>query len=280
MRLVTFVSVLLCTFAMMSAGCTQSAGPASSEEGQPITDQTQTDQESVAGNGDVDGASKVLTPQASNQESAVIDHLVYAAPDVGAASERIANEIGIAPTPGGKHPRRGTVNTLLSLGGRQYVEIIGPDPDASGKSNAAKLFRRLNAPDIITFAVENSDLEALEAKAKNLGLKTSGIRPGSRRTAAGELLEWRTLGIATDAYEGLMPFFIDWADTPHPSETSAQGARLVRVVVTHPEPDRLQEIYRELGVQAPVRLGDQPGIVAEIESAGKSMRLTGSGSGF
>ena len=122
-----------------------------------------------------------------------------------------------------------------------------------------------------------SQKEAAEA----LGLKTSGIRPGSRKTPSGELLKWRTLGVAAPQdYAGLMPFFIDWLDTPHPSQTSAQGPQLVSIEVTHPQPDGLQKLYKAFGVRVPVRAGQRPRITAEIENGAQQLTLSGSGRGL
>jgi len=212
-------------------------------------------------------------------EMATIDHLVYAVPDLDAASGAIAKATDITPTPGGAHPGRGTANALMSLGKRTYLEIIGPDLAESGRP-AARKFAALDAAEILTYAVERADLESIEAKAKALGHRTSGIRPGSRRTPSGESLEWRSMLVPSKTYAGLMPFFIDWRETPHPGKTSAQGARLVSITVTHPQPEGLRALYSEYGIRVPVRLGNQAAIIAEIESGGREVLLLGSGEGF
>lgn len=214
-------------------------------------------------------------------DKVTIDHLVYAAPDLQAESDRLTNQLGVSVTPGGSHPGRGTANALISLGVNQYLEIIGPDPKLSPPKGAGAKIAELSKPEILTFAVQDNQLESIEARAKTLGLKTSGIRPGSRRTDAGELLQWRTLGIAAGKeYGGLIPFFIDWGDTPHPSATSEQGAHLVGMVVEHPEPARLRKLYRELGVNVPVRYGKQPSILAVIEKGENKVMLRGTGRGL
>jgi hypothetical protein len=229
-------------------------------------------------------ACLISLPPATGQEPTegkrMIDHLVYAAPDLRAASDSIAKQLGVVPTSGGKHPNRGTMNALLALGGRQYLEIIAPDPTLDDLPRTGAKISALDAPEIVTFATENSDLETIEAKAKKLGLRTSGIRPGSRRTPGGDLLQWRSMMVVSETYGGLLPFFIDWQETTHPGASSAQGARLARIVVTHPEPDGLRALYDAFGIDVPVVYGNRPAIIAEIEAGGKTVALQGSGRGL
>ena len=57
-----------------------------------------------------------------------VDHLVYAAPNLQEAIEKVEDLFKIKVSPGGKHPAYGTANVLLSLGPETYLEIVGPDP--------------------------------------------------------------------------------------------------------------------------------------------------------
>jgi len=213
-------------------------------------------------------------------EEPMMDHIILAVPDVAAAKQELKHALGVDAEFGGKHPGLGTENALLSLGGRQYLEILGPQADIEQPVGLGEVFANWEASDIPAFAVAAADLNRIKVQAEEAGIQTTDISDGSRRTRDGTLLQWRGMFLISEIYKGLVPFYIDWGDTPHPGETSPQGAILKNMVVTHPQPEGLRAIYHELGIDIEVQYSNRAGIIIEIEGISDDIILHGSGGGL
>src|SRR5699024_8377689 len=71
-------------------------------------------------------------------------------------------------------------------------------------------------PGVATFAVHPDDFDATAARAAEAGVHLGEIRPLSRRTPGGELLQWRlTRGEGRDP-DPSVPFLIDWGTAAQP----------------------------------------------------------------
>ena len=198
-----------------------------------------------------------------------IDHIVLAAPDLEAAKAEFEHATGVAPVDGGPHPGGGTRNALVSFGAGCYLEIIAPDPEqdlagALRHSNGAR-FQRLAGAELLHWAVRTEDLPAISTNAQALGFAPGEIRAMARNTPAGEELRWRLMGIGSGSTGvvagGLIPFFIDWQDTPHPSAAAPVVGELSLMQAGGPEP--LLALLADIGG---VRAAEEPGLIVEYQS--------------
>ncbi|MEJ0040375.1 MAG: VOC family protein [Gammaproteobacteria bacterium] len=209
-----------------------------------------------------------------------LDHLVCTVPDVRIGSAVLGTALGITPTAGGSHPDLGTCNVLLSLGAGQYLELLGPDPAATHQGPMALRAASRSGPDICTFAVVTNDIDALAEMARAQGLEVRGPVAGSRRDPTGVLLRWRILYLVSAEFKGLVPFVIDWLDTPHPSLTATRGVQLQSMVVTHPRPHVLSALYAALGLEMTVHHGLRGAIIATLVSGERVSTWVGSAEGL
>jgi Glyoxalase-like domain len=181
--------------------------------------------------------------------------------------EEIEKLLGVRATPGGQHPGRGTRNALITLGPASYLEIIGPDPDQP-PPKAPRPFGidGLKKSRLVAWAAKGADLERLRDDAVRKGIGLGEVLSGSRRRSNGVLLEWRYTNPQTVLAHGLIPFFIDWGQSPHPAQSAAKGPSMIALRAEHPDAQRVQHLLRELGLDLPVQLGATHALVAIIDS--------------
>ena len=63
---------------------------------------------------------------------------------------------------------------------------------------------------------------------------------------------------------GIVPFFIDWGETPHPSATAPVGCELVDLRAQHPEFVRVSDLLNGLELGLQVEPGPTPALIATI----------------
>ncbi|ALG08115.1 hypothetical protein AOZ06_15365 [Kibdelosporangium phytohabitans] len=184
----------------------------------------------------------------------LIDHLVYAVPDLSEVGD-----LGIELTEGGRHVGRGTRNLLANLGGGAYFEVIGPDRDQP-EPGAPRPFGidELTAPKLVAWAARVEDIDDVVERAKAQGYDPGPVAVTSRRRADGVLLEWRH----TPMLAGPLPFLIDWGTTPHPADSLPTGAELVSFRI---QGDELGTGLQALGIDVAVESGP-PGLTATIRT--------------
>lgn len=196
-----------------------------------------------------------------------IDHLVYATPDLEAGIAKVEQLLGVNVIPGGQHPGGGTRNALIALGVETYLEIIGPDPDQPKPPQPRRFnIDELKAPRLVTWAVKGADLEKIVETATSHRIELGQVQSGSRRRPDGVLLSWRLTVSPALTGHGLIPFFIDWGKTPHPTAALPKSCSLVALRPEHPDANRIEEQLSTLGLSLRVDTGSTPAIIATIRT--------------
>lgn len=197
---------------------------------------------------------------------ALLDHLVYAGPNLAEAVDEFEHLTGIRAEPGGPHVGRGTANHLVSFGpGGAYLEIIGPDPDQEDPTDPRAFgIDTLSGPRLVTFAIRPDETETFEAVVTTIraaGFSPGPIRAMSRTRPDGVELSWqltsqRMLDNGALPDGGLVPFVIDWGSTPHPSETVTARLDMTAMRVAGGETTAILELYNRLGLDIQVDRGE------------------------
>ena len=195
-----------------------------------------------------------------------LDHVVLAGPDLDLAVAWFAELTGVEPAPGGSHVGLGTANYLVGLGGRAYLEIIGPDLEQPVPA-APRPFGvdDLTSPRVVTWAMATTDIDAVIGRARDAGYDPGEAMAMSRRTPDGELLEWRLTAPRFDHGDGLVPFLIDWARTPHPTSRGLPEVPLLELTGRHPDPSSVRPALAALGAELPLDAGELVALTAVVQ---------------
>jgi hypothetical protein len=196
-----------------------------------------------------------------------LDHLVFGVPDLARGIEWVELAAGVRARIGGQHPGRATHNALLSLGGRQYLEIIALDPEqAEAPGLLYPALKTLSEPRFIAWAVAVDNVADIAMRVAAANIETIGPLEGARVQADGSLLAWKTLRITGPSVEGL-PFFIEWQKgAPHPSQTSPAGCRLTSFEIDHTDPEETRRILKSLDAEATITLGARVRLKARLQT--------------
>lgn len=200
---------------------------------------------------------------------------MFAAPDLSDAVRLFDELTGVTPVPGGQHVGVGTANYLVGLGDDAYLEIIGPDPEQPDPGRARPFgVDRLTEPRVTAWAIHPGDLDGHIAAARAAGFDPGEPFPLSRDTPDGETMRWRLTWPDFDAGTDLVPFLIDWGDTPPPPSRGLPTVPLLSFEATHPAPDRVRPALKALGVRLRVRAGNRAGLTVVLDGRHGEVVLT------
>lgn len=180
-----------------------------------------------------------------------LDHLSFAATPDGLAStaQRIGGLIGKEFVDGGVHPRFGTRNMILPLGGGTYLEVVAVlDHPASDKAPFGQAVRARSAAGggWLGWVVAVDDITEVETRLGREAVK------GNRHLPNGEELLWQQIGVNSLISDPQLPFFIEWASpaSMHPSNGADPEFYLATLEIAG-DPQRVSEWLGET-VEAPL----------------------------
>ncbi len=205
----------------------------------------------------------------------MLDHIVLATPDVQATVEELAAALGVRAELGGRFREMGVYNHLLALQDHAYLEIIGPDPQAEGGGAMPFGMDRTSArgAHIAHWCCKADGVIAERAAAaKAAGFDLGDVRPLGRDLPDGGRLEWHlTIGDWPPHLGGLVPFLIDWGDSPHPSTNATPGATLTSWHGEYPELDAVRRAHAAMGISLDLREASDPALVATLSGPNGSI---------
>jgi len=205
----------------------------------------------------------------------MLDHLVYAVPDLERAVDEIERLVGVSPASGGTHAGRLTHNALLSLGAASYLEVIARVPGIEAPSGALPFgLETLREPRLVTWAVAVDDIEQRVEAARAAGYDPGEMIAGGRDLPDGSHLGWQIVVRQEPAGDGIVPFLIRWLSEPHPSATAPKGCRFVSLRAEHSEPDTVTPMLQALGVELRVLDGETPRLIAKLETPNGTVELS------
>ncbi len=208
------------------------------------------------------------------QAKDAVDHLVLGVADLDQGIARVARMTGVKAVFGGVHPGAGTRNALLSLGRKQYLEIIAPDPAQRGGTSRFGDLTNLTDPQLLTWAVVSKDINAIARKAGDAGFKVLGPFDGSRARPDKKVLRWKTMSVENEI-GSLIPFFIEWGEgVVHPSEDSPQGCQLFSLTMEYNNPKKVTDMLGKLGIDVNVKQSSEARLIAVLSTPKGKVELS------
>ncbi|MEL7041513.1 MAG: VOC family protein [Pseudomonadota bacterium] len=202
------------------------------------------------------------------------DHVGLWCSDLEASARRFAAMMHVEVEAGGRHQGQGTWNRLVGAVNGVYLELIARDPE---QETAGPMVQAVGAQADLTSclaAYRTSDLEGVYARAMKLGATSRGVQTMSRAGGDGTTISWRLLFLQHPDHP-VLPFFIDWQSTPHPSSRLKPALSIGSPVFQSPDPDGLEQLLAGLGVRAQIVHGERPEIIASVRNGTVSASASG-----
>jgi catechol 2,3-dioxygenase-like lactoylglutathione lyase family enzyme len=197
-------------------------------------------------------------------DGTLVDHVVLGVPDIQKGLDYVESLTGLRPFAGevSAGATRSFVSARLNLGGKQFLEVVGPNPTFEGEPDGiGARAAALPGPRLVFWVMGVRDLGAYLRDAVRAGYPfndTNHVRNGG--------YEYRMGAIDAEAAPHI-PSVIEWKSRDDGEELAATvGSRIVDFTVHHPEAQKVQKVYDALGIGMLVRHGDEPRLRLVLET--------------
>jgi len=179
------------------------------------------------------------------------DHCVVAIDDLARGVSAFETLTGVCPVAGGAHPSLGTENALVSLGNREYLEILAPRPGGVLHPMVCDIGSSRTLTPFL-WALATDDLNRLRRRLSGAGFVIDEPMAGARLTDAGDTLHW-SMCLMAPGSPANSPFFIEWApETRHPSAGAPTGCARRAFTVASDGQVELQRLLDTVGYDSTV----------------------------
>ncbi|MEZ5675643.1 Glyoxalase-like domain-containing protein [Thalassovita litoralis] len=200
-----------------------------------------------------------------------LDHIAVAARTLKEGRAFVEQALGISLQKGGQHPRFGTHNLLIGLEDGLYLEVIAVDPQADLPPDPRwfRLDEFEDDPCLHNWICRTEDMAA--------DLPRMPVGAGRVVALARGDLRWK-MAVPEDGrlpYDETCPALIQWQGRHPAAGLKQSGARLLRLVVRHPEADTLAAEMAPLldDPRVVFERADRPALVAEFDVNGERRSL-------
>jgi len=201
-----------------------------------------------------------------NIDNRAIDHIVYCVPDLDKAMDDFESLLGVRPVFGGYHVTQGTMNALLNLGNRCYLELLAADPDNLMDRDRWMGIDQLSRAQTTRWSLKSMELEEESAILRTYNPSMGDVNGGQRKTSGGDMLKW-TMSMPLSSPEvEVVPFMTDWSSSSiHPTDSLVDECLLADISLSHPDPTSVMVILKQLSLRIPVSHSESPSIRIKVK---------------
>lgn len=194
----------------------------------------------------------------------LFDHIAIAADNLAQGVDYIEQKLGVKIPFGGLHDQMGTHNHLMQIGDGIFLELIAINPNANPPNGSQKRWFNLDNPELQAELKQQPKLVTWIARTPNIKTETATLQHniGAIHNVTRGALSWQiTIPQNGELLEnGLFPTLIEWQNNQTPAANMQDlGIRLTEFTLTHPNPDKLQNLLSAYGPSPQFELKIQKG---------------------